>query len=183
MENDARIGTGQEIIIYVRESQYNEIDQPSVDEQLAAAQAVARDLGYTTADDLTIVESCPNSLLARDGIAQLIGHIASGRAKAIVTYTLDRLGRPASEGIEALLRELRRRGVPLYIARMPGGYAYAPQTGKLIHDPAAVHEANMREWQPPEFIVIPRENEQDDLLVEQLPGMGRNAQPVNGQGS
>jgi hypothetical protein len=66
---------------------------------------------------------------------------------------------------------------------MPGGYAYDPQTGKLIHDPAAVHEANMREWKPPEFIVIPRENEQDDLLVEQLPGMGRNAQPVNGQGS
>lgn len=164
-----RIGSGKSILIYAREPQYNERERTTVEEQLAAAHRLADHLGYTTADELTIVEQGPNSSLGRRGVTQLIGHVAAGRVGAIVIHALDRLGRPESEGLAALLRELRRHEVPLYIARTPGGYSYHPQTGKLLHDPEAIHAATLREWQPPEFIIIPRENEQDERFAEQLP--------------
>lgn len=167
-----RIGDGQAILIYARESQYNERERTTAEAQVAAARALAEKLGYTTTDDLTIIEEGPNTSLGRRGITQLIGHVAAGRVGAIVTYSLDRLGRPESEALEALLRELRRREVPLYLARTPGGYSYHPQTGKLVHDPEAIHAATMREWQPPEFIIIPRENEQDERFAEHLPRLG-----------
>ncbi len=173
-----RIGNGQGIIIYARASQYNELDRTSTAQQVAAGRELAEALGYTISESLTIVEDSPNTSLTRDGIARLIGAIASGEATAIVVHTLDRLGRHESEGLETLLRELRRRNVPLYIAKVAEGYAYDPATGKLSHDPEAVHQATMREWQPPEFIVIPRENEQDERFAEQLP---RIQQTQNGQ--
>ena len=88
---------------------------------------------------------------------------------------LDRLGKPESEGLNALLRELRRREIPLYLARVPLGYGYHPGTGKLTHDAEAVHRGNMEDWRPPEFIIIPRENEQDDLLADRLT-LGRAGQ-------
>ena len=172
-----RVGAGKAILIYAREPQYNERERTSTEEQLAAARALADHLGYTTADEFTIVEQGPNSSMGRRGVSQLIGHVAAGRVGAIVLHALDRLGRPDSESLEALLKELRRREVPLYIARTPGGYSYHPQTGKLIHDPEAIHAATMREWQPPDFIIIPRENEQDERFAEYLPrreGMGSN---------
>lgn len=178
MSNDAqqhdgdvgpRVGTGKVILIYAREPQYNERERTTVETQLDAAHRLADHLGYTTAEELTIIEQGPNSSMGRRGVTLLIGHVAAGRADAIVIYTLDRLGRQDSEALEALLRELRRREVPLYIAHTPGGYSYNPQTGKLIHDPEAIHAATMREWQPPEYIIIPRENEQDERFAEQLP--------------
>lgn len=171
-EPTRRIGEGRTILIYVRAPQYNERERTTVEVQLAAAHALAAHLGYTTAEELTIVEQGPNSSMGRRGVTQLIGHVAAGRVGAIVIYTLDRLGRPDSEALEALLRELRRRDVPLYIARTPDGYGYDPQTGKLLHDPEAIHAATLREWQPPEFIIIPRENEQDERFAEHLPRLG-----------
>lgn len=163
-----RIGAGRAALIYARESQYNERDRTPVEEQLAACRALATALGYTIADDTTIVEQGSNASIARAGMTALIGLIAAGRATAIVTYTLDRLGRPESEGIEALLREMRRREIPLYLARTPRGYAYNPATGRLVTDAAEVHAANREDWRPPEFIIIPRENEQDDLIADRL---------------
>jgi hypothetical protein len=171
-EPTRRIGEGQTILIYVRAPQYNERERTTVEVQLAAAYALAAHLGYTTTDELTIIEEGPNSSMGRRGVTQLIGHVAAGRAGAIIIYTLDRLGRPDSEALEALLRELRRREVPLYVSRTPEGYNYHPQTGKLLHDPEAIHAATLREWQPPEFIIIPRENEQDERFAEHLPRLG-----------
>ena len=167
-----RVGEGQTILIYARAPQYNERERTTVEVQLAAAHALAAHLGYTTAEELTIVEDAPNSSMGRRGVTQLIGHVAAGRVGAIVIYTLDRLGRPDSEALEALLRELRRRDVPLYISRTPDGYSYHTQTGKLLHNPEAIHAATLREWQPPEFVIIPRENEQDERFAEHLPRLG-----------
>jgi DNA invertase Pin-like site-specific DNA recombinase len=139
-----------------------------VEEQLAACRALAATLGYAVDDGATIGDEGPNTSLARPGITTLIGLVARDGAAAVIVHTLDRLGRPESEGLEALLREFRRRAVPIYIARTPKGYDYDPATGKLRHDPVAVAAANREDWRPPEYIVIPHESEQDDHLADRL---------------
>lgn len=178
----ARVGSGQGAAVYVRHPQYNERDRTSAADQLAACLAVAADLGYTVADEACIQEDLPNASLARPGITRLIGLLAQGRAGAVITHTLDRLGRPESEGLEALLRELRRREVPLYVAKVPKGYRYDPTSGRLMHDPALVAAANREDARPPEYIVIPRETEQDESLAafRALRGL---AEDGNGDGS
>jgi len=162
------IGAGRVAALYIRESQYNEHERPASDEQLTLCRDLALALGYTLTDEATLLDSGPNSTLLRPGITKLIGLIAAGQASAVVIHTLNRLGRTDSEGLEALLRELRRREIPVYIARTPKGYHYDPATGKLLHDPEEIHAANREEWREPEFIVIPRENEQDDLIADHL---------------
>ncbi|CAA9549059.1 MAG: hypothetical protein AVDCRST_MAG18-139 [uncultured Thermomicrobiales bacterium] len=181
-EQARRVGAGKTVLLYVRESQYNERERTSVEEQLAAGRALANRLGYGVSEELTVIERGPNSSLTRAGITALIGHVAAGRAGAIITHTLDRLGRPDSEALEALLRELRRRAIPIYVARTPGGYSYDPQTGDIVRDSEAIHAATLREWQPPEFIIIPRENEQDERFAEQFPRLNQAGElPANGR--
>ena len=63
--------------------------------------------------------------------------------------------------MQALLRELRRRETPLYVANIAKGYRYDPKTGALLHDPEAVAAANREDARPPEYIVIPREDDRD----------------------
>lgn len=162
------IGNGRPAVLYLRESQYNEHERTGVREQLTTCRALADALGYAVTDEATLTDHGPNTTLLRPGVTALIGLIAAGKAEAVIVYTLDRLGRTDSEGLEALLRELRRREIPIYIARTPKGYFYDPATGKLMHDPTAIHAANLEDWREPEFFVIPRENEQDDLLTDRL---------------
>ena len=162
------IGAGHVAALYIRESQYNETDRTPSEEQLAACRELAAALGYAATDEATLLDDGPNSTLLRPGITKLIGLIAAGQAAAVIVHTLNRLGRPESEGLETLLRELRRRAIPVYIARPPRGYGYDPATGKLLHDPAEIHAATLEEWREPELIVIPRENEQDDLIADRL---------------
>ncbi|HEY8600309.1 MAG TPA: recombinase family protein [Thermomicrobiales bacterium] len=183
IESEAqRVGSGRAVLIYVRESQYNEYERTSVEEQLAACTTLAQSLGYAMSDELIVIERGPNSSMTRAGMMTLIGHVAAGRVGAIITYTLDRLGRPASDALEALVREFRRREVPLYIARTPDGYSYDPRSGKLVHDPEAIHAATLREWQPPEYIIIPRENEQDERFAEHFPRLNEVGEIIsNGQ--
>lgn len=162
----ARVGDGRRIAVYLRRPQFNEHDRTTIEEQRAACLAVAGDLGYGVDDEAIIEEDAPNSSLARAGIARLIELIARGRVAAVIANSLDRLGRPESEGLEALLRELQRRGIPIYVARIPKGYRYDPATGKLLHDPALVAAANREAARPPEYIVIPRETEQHEALAD-----------------
>ena len=161
----ARIGAGKRAVVYVRHPQYNERERTSAEVQLHACLALAAELGYTVDDQARLQEDLPNTSLARPGITRLIGLVAQGEAAAIITHTLDRLGRPESEGLEALLREIRRRDVALYVANVPKGYRYDPLTGKLLHDPALVAVANREDARPPEYIVIPRETEQEDSIA------------------
>ncbi len=170
MGDDAEttVGGGRPALIYARESQHNERERTEVEAQLAACRALAERLGYTIADETTLVDRGANTSMARPGLTALIGLVAGGRVSAVVTYSLDRLGRPENDALEALLRELRRRAVPIYLARMTRGYRYDPATGELIADAAEVHAANREDWRPPEFIIIPRENEQDDLIADRL---------------
>lgn len=176
----SKIGTGRRAVVYVRHPQFNERDRTTAPEQLQACLALADDLGYTVDDDTRIQEDLPNSSLARPGISRLIGLVANGEVAAVIAHTLDRLGRPESEGLEALLRELRRREVPLYMAKAPKGYRYDPANGKLIHDPELVAAANREDARPPEYIVIPRETEQDDSLAE-LRALRKLSANTNGQ--
>jgi hypothetical protein len=180
-QNAPTIGAGRPAAIYARESQYNERERTSVEEQIAACRALAATLGYGVSEEATIADQGANTTMTRAGIARLIGLIAQGRAAAVMVHTLDRLGRHESEGLEALLKELRRRAIPVYVARTPKGYEYDPATGKLGHDPAEVHAANLEDPRPPEFIIIPRENEQDDLLADRLT-LGRAAPSRDGAG-
>ncbi len=162
------IGAGRTAALYIRESQYNEHDRTPSEEQLVACRDLALALGYALTDEATLLDSGPNSTLMRPGITRLIGLAAAGQASAVVIHTLNRLGRTDSEGLEALLRELRRREIPVYIAHTPKGYHYDPATGKLQHNPEEIHAANREDWREPEYIVIPRENEQDDLIADRL---------------
>lgn len=172
---ERRIGDGRRALLYTREPQYNERERTSADDQLDACRALAHSLGYEVPEDAHLRDGDPNSAMNRPAMRALIGQVATGAIGAIVTYSLDRLGKPESEGLNALLRELRRREIPLYLARVPLGYGYHPGTGKLTHDAEAVHRGNMEDWRPPEFIIIPRENEQDDLLADRLT-LGRAGQ-------
>ncbi len=164
-DSGTKIGAGKRAVIYVRHPQYNERDRTSAEVQLSTCRALADALGYEVADQALLQEDLPNTSLARPGITRLIGLVAQGEAVAVITYTLDRLGRPESEGLEALLREVRRRGIALYVANVPKGYRYDPATGKLLDDPELVAVANREDARPPEYIVIPRETEQEDAMA------------------
>lgn len=161
-----KIGAGQRAVVYARAPQFNEHDRTPVEVQLDACLALAERLGYTVETEAVLHEDAPNSSLVRPGMTKLIGLVAQQQGTAVITYTLDRLGRLESEGLEALLRELRRRSVPLYVAKIPKGYEYDPATGKLINDPALVAAANREDARVPEYIVIPRETEQDESMAD-----------------
>jgi DNA invertase Pin-like site-specific DNA recombinase len=175
-----KIGSGQRAVIYARTPQFNEHDRTAVEVQLTACLALAEHLGYTVEPEAVLQEDTPNSSLVRPGMTKLIGLVAQKQGTAVITYTLDRLGRLESEGLEALLRELRRRSVPIFVSKVPMGYSYDPATGKLIHDPALVAAANREDARPPEYIVIPRETEQHDSMAD-LRALRTAQSPANGR--
>lgn len=94
--------------------------------------------------------------MGRPGLTALLRAIAQGDVEALFVYTLDRLARADSKPLEALLKELRRREVPLYLGKTPKGYQYDSATGALVAEPDAGAAANLEEWCPPEEIIIPR---------------------------
>jgi hypothetical protein len=157
----ATVGAGRLAALYARKPQYNELDRTTVAEQLARCRALALALGYTLADEAMLSDDAPNTAPGRPGLTALIGLIVQRRAAALIVYTLERLGKQESEGLDALLKELRRREIPLYIAKTPKGYYYDSATGQLLHDPALVAAANREDARPPDYIIIPREDERD----------------------
>ena len=153
--NARKVGEGRSAVLYARAPDHTEWDRTPVDEQLAACRGLADELGYEVADEAVLTDEGPGTSSARPGLTRLLGLVAEGRAAAVITHTLDRLARDGGTLRETLLRELRRRELPLYVAKVPRGYRYDPATGKLTHDPAEVAEANREDWRPPEYIVIP----------------------------
>lgn len=157
MTAERRIGAGQLAALYVRAPDYTERDRTASATQLAACQALATELGYIVRDEAIFQDTGTGASASRPGLLGLLRLVASGQVGAIVVYTLDRLAREGSALRESLLNELRRRDLPLYVARTPRGYRYDPWTGTLRHDPAEVAAANREDWRPPEVIVLPRE--------------------------
>ena len=157
--NTGKVGKGRLAVLYARSPDHTEWDRTPLDEQLAACRALADELGYAVADEAVLIDEGPGTGSARPGLTRLLGLVAEGRAAAVITHTLDRLARDGSTLQETLLRELRRRELPIYVAKVPRGYRYEPATGKLTHDPAEVAEANREDWQPPKYIVIPVDDE------------------------
>ncbi len=156
---EAKIGAGRPAAIYTRESTLSEHDRTSAEEQLDACRTLAANLGYTIEDDAIFSDTGPNTTLSRPGLTALLGLVAQRRIAAVIPYTLDRLARAESKPMEALLKELERREIPVYVAKLPSGYSYDPTTGKLTADHEAVAAANREEWRPPEYIPIPRQYE------------------------
>ena len=156
-----RVGAGRLAVLYARAPDHGDRERTPVEDQLVAARALAAHLGYEVTDEATFSDSGPNTSMSRPGMSALLGLVAQGRAAAVITYTLDRLARHESKGLDALLKELRRREVPIYLAKTPGGYEYDPATGTLVHDPEAVAAASREDARPPEFIIIPSEDERD----------------------
>lgn len=154
-----KIGTGRSAVIYARASEPNERERTPVDEQLTACRLFADELGYAVTAETTLSDTGPNVTSARPGLSALLRLVAEGSVHAIIVHTLDRLARPESQLMQALLREMRRREVPIYMARTPRGYRYDATTGELLNDPAEVAEASREEWRPPDYIIIPREDE------------------------
>ncbi len=153
---EARIGTGKHVAIYARAPHLAEHDRTSVEEQVAACRALAEELGYTVAQDAVLSDTGPASTPSRPGVTSLLGLIAARRVDAVVVYTVDRLARQESKPLEVLLKGLRLREIPLYVAKTPKGYRYDPTTGALVDDPEAVSAANQEEWRPPEYLPVPR---------------------------
>lgn len=156
-----KIGTGRRAAIYARASEPSERERTPVEEQIDVCRAVAAELGYAVADGAIYSDTGPGRAMARPGLTALIGALAQGRVTAVFVHTLDRLGRPESKPLTALLKELQRREIPLYIGKIPRGYSYDPATGNLLNDPDEVAAANLVEWRPPEYIIIPREDDRD----------------------
>lgn len=156
-----RIGAGVVAAIYTRAPEPSEHTRTPVTEQLDVSRALAIELGYTVTGEATLSDTGPGTTMARPGLTALLGLITGGRLGAVIVYTLDRLVRPEGQALEALLKELRRREIPLYVAKIPRGYWYDPPTGRLVSDPEAVKAASREEWRPPEYIIIPREDGRD----------------------
>ena len=154
---ESRVGAGRLAALYAREPGLSEHERTPVGEQLEACRALASQLGYATSDEATLADTGPGTTMSRPGLTALLGLITQHRVAAVVVYTLDRLARHEGVLLDALLKELRRREVPLYVARTPKGYRYDPATGELAYDTEAVAAANQEDWRPPEYIIIPRE--------------------------
>lgn len=158
-QGGTRIGEGRTAVLYARAPHPSEHYRVPVEEQLDACRALAAELGYAVPEEAVLQDTGSGTTLSRPGITALMRIVTGGRADAVIVHALDRLARLDSRPLEALLRELRRRSVPVYVANPPQGYRYAPATGKLVHDDAAVAAANREEWRPPEYIIIPPEHE------------------------
>ncbi len=152
-----RVGAGRTAAIYGRVPESNEHDKTPLEEQLAACRTLAGELGYDVTNDATLSDTGPNTTLARPGMTVLLGLLAEGELTAVIAHSLERLARPQSKAMEVLLKELRRRGVSLYVAKTPQGYRYEPETGNLLGDAEAVAAASQQEWRPPDYINLPRE--------------------------
>ena len=144
-----KVGAGRVAAIYARTPESKEHDRTPVEEQVAACRALARELGYAVTQEAILTDTGPNTTLARPGLTALLGLIAEGGVGAVIVHTLDCLARAQSRPLEALLKELRRREVPLYVASVAKGYWYDPGTGELMSDPQAVAAASLDEWHPP----------------------------------
>jgi hypothetical protein len=155
--SDARVGAGLLAAIYTRAPEPSEPEQATVAEQLASCRSLAAELGYDVSEEATITDTGSGTVLGRPGLSALLALIAGGRVAAVFTHTASRLGRPESRPLEALLKVLRARGIPLYVARIPRGYRYDPATGDLAGDAEEIAAANREEWRPPERVPIPRE--------------------------
>lgn len=160
----SKVGAGRTALLYARAPQAYEHYHTGVDDQLAACRALAAALGYTVSDATTLSDALPGTTADRPGLTALVGLLARGEASAVVVARLDRLGKPETEFIEALLKEMRRRDIPLYLAETPRGYAYDPATGKLVHDAAEVAAANREDWRPPDYIAVPYENDPEKFI-------------------
>ncbi len=163
--NAARVGAGRTAALYARAPEAYEHNRTTIEEQLAAGRALAEGLGYTVSDAATFSDATPGTTAARPGLTALIGLVAKREADALIVHTLDRLGKPESELLEALLKQLRQRGVPVYLAKTPRGYGYDPATGKLIHDAAEVAAANREDWRRPDYILVPYEDNPDKFIA------------------
>ncbi|HEX5502514.1 MAG TPA: recombinase family protein [Thermomicrobiales bacterium] len=156
MGDEARkVGAGRIAALYARAPDRTERERVAVAEQFDACRALADHLGFAVGAATMLTDEGTGASPARPGLTALLGLIAAGEVAAVITYTLDRLAKPDSQLQETLLRELRRREIPIYVARLPRGYGYAPATGALTSDPAEVAAANREDWRPPNYIVIP----------------------------
>jgi len=153
---DPRVGVGHTAALYARTPEPSDHLRTPAEEQLAACRGLAAELGYTIGEDTTFTDTSPASTLARPGLTALLGLIARREVNAVIVYTLDRLARPETRQRHILLQELGKRGVPLYVAKIPNGYRYDPVTGNLLAAPEA--GATLEDWRPPEYIIIPRED-------------------------
>lgn len=161
----ARVGAGRRAVLYARAPEAYEHNRTTIAEQLAAGRALAEALGYSVTEAATFSDALPGTMAARPGLTGLIGLIARHEADAVIVHTLDRLGKPESELLEALLRQLRQRGAPVYLAKPPRGYSYDPASGKLVHDAAEVAAANREDWRRPDYIRVPYEDNPDKFIA------------------
>ena len=150
------IGDGKLAALYARAPEPSEPERTPIEEQLAACRVLAEALGYAVSDEATFQDAGLGRTMARPGISAMIALIAAGGVDAVVVQSVGRLAQPESTPLEALLKELRRRGIRLYLAHVPRGYRYDPATGELVDDPEEVAEATLDAWRAPAYLPVPR---------------------------
>lgn len=154
-----RVGSGKVAAIYLRAPDRTENDRTSVEAQLGACRALAEELGFTVEPGAIFEDSGTSASSARPGLSALFQEIGERGVEAVIVYQLDRLARGGGTLEEALLKELRRRKVQLYLANVARGYQYDERTGRLRRDDAEIAAANRAEARPVEYVVIPVEDE------------------------
>lgn len=155
----AKVGAGKVAAIYMRAPDRTENDRTSVEAQLAACQTLADELGFTVEPGAIFQDSGTSASSTRPGLSALFQGIGERGVEAVIVYQLDRLARGGGALQEALLKELRRRKVRLYLANVARGYHYDERTGRLCQDDAEIAAANRADARPVEYVVIPVEGE------------------------
>lgn len=158
-ERGVRVGAGKVAAIYLRAPDRTETDRSSVEAQLAACHTLAAELGYTVEPSAVFEDSGTSASSTRPGLAALFQAIGERGIEAVIVYQLDRLARGGGTLQEALLKELRRRKVRLYLANLARGYHYDERTGRLHRDDDEIAAANRAAARPVEYLVIPVEGE------------------------
>ncbi len=101
------------VCIYTRVSTDNqESEGTSLDSQLEACFAKAKELGYETSEEYTIRETYSGLTLDRPRLSELRQWVRDKEVDAVIAYTLDRLSRDPVHFI-ILQEELERAGVTL----------------------------------------------------------------------
>lgn len=154
-----KIGAGKLAAIYVRAPDRTESDRVSVEAQLTACQSLATALGYVVLSETVFQDAGTSASSSRPGLTALFRAIEERGIAAVFAYRLDRLARGTATLQESLLKELRRRKTPLYLACVARGYRYDEHTGRLRQDPVEIAAANRADARPVEYIVIPVEGE------------------------
>jgi len=133
-EDTHKVGAGRLAAIYTRKPVGSDRDRTPPERQREMCEELAVDLGYTTSEELVFADEGPPTSDSRPGLVALMQALIEGRASAVIVDRVDRIARYETKMLELFLNGLRNRHIPIYVARMPRGYRYDLESGRIVQD-------------------------------------------------